>query len=541
MAPKPWVHDLTLHGTFNGNFVGFSAHGSGEGEGVSEWKATVTEGTFDHSTWIWGQFLHYGFAYMPDGKIKNPTESLGHRMTRHWRGEDGAHIWASYIVTGSEGAWSGDVHCVAEHFDEFGPIMKKKLTGVWPSHWVATKRSDREVDVHGLITYMVEGGGSYTAHVHDEVVFGEPCVQLTRHYWKLEYPESEYHDDRWWHKETAFVDSLWNFGPTKDKISFQWNLNGSINNEAMEASGHGYGFGFRQHQWGTAVKGFGEKGLPNLNWALAWEGHAGLHFFTRFPRGVSNPFILALPEGFTVNRKWYGQDGAHWTSTHDLKFSDGVLTKKINLVGAGFPKDGAMLATPKQPDLQIVGQFPQYVLAVPKGNTHIWYRGTFQFKLAGGNYYSGYWEMDVHFRKKVQMPSPFVVRFVAESWESDAFSWGFYEREEIEQSTYDAATGNDKRQRAMTGSIEATALPPPPLYEEGETEKIEENEAEDEAASPAADVALPNGAAPVANGVDEIEQMSNARIALSPPPPSDQHKLQTVTKWKKQNPMKIAA
>jgi hypothetical protein len=35
------------------------------------------------------------------------------------------------------------------------------------------------------------------------------------------------------------------------------------------------------------------------------------------------------------------------------------------------------------------------------------------------------------------MPNPYVVRFVPESWTSDAFGWGFYEREEVEQSTYD--------------------------------------------------------------------------------------------------------
>jgi hypothetical protein len=35
------------------------------------------------------------------------------------------------------------------------------------------------------------------------------------------------------------------------------------------------------------------------------------------------------------------------------------------------------------------------------------------------------------------MPDPYVVRFVPEEWKSDAFGWGFYEREEVEQSTYD--------------------------------------------------------------------------------------------------------
>ena len=46
----------------------------------------------------------------------------------------------------------------------------------------------------------------------------------------------------------------------------------------------------------------------------------------------------------------------------------------------------------------IVKAYPQYALAVPKGNDHIWYRSTFQFELNNGAYYTGYWEMDIHFR-----------------------------------------------------------------------------------------------------------------------------------------------
>merc|ERR1711990_848056 len=74
-----------------------------------------------------------------------------------------------------------------------------------------------------------------------------------------------------------------------------------------------------------------------------WEGHAGLHFFTRFPKGVTNPFIYGLPEGFVVNRHWYGQGGDHWTTTHDVRFNDGVISKKIVLVGSGFEKGSFML------------------------------------------------------------------------------------------------------------------------------------------------------------------------------------------------------
>merc|ERR1719204_893477 len=94
-------------------------------------------------------------------------------MTRPWYGEDGSHIWSSHTVTGAEGAWAGDVACVAEHFVPGGPILGGYIRGQWPSHWVATKRSDREVDVHGIVTLKVEGGGTYTAHVHEYIKFWE--------------------------------------------------------------------------------------------------------------------------------------------------------------------------------------------------------------------------------------------------------------------------------------------------------------------------------------------------------------------------------
>jgi hypothetical protein len=86
----------------------------------------------------------------------------------------------------------------------------------------------------------------------------------------------------------------------------------------------------------------------------------------------------------------------------------------------------------------IVRSWPQYAVAVPKGDSHIWYRAAFQFELNNGSYYSGYWEMDIHFRKPVaEMPAPYVVKFWPETWDSKPHYWHFYEREEIEQSTYD--------------------------------------------------------------------------------------------------------
>merc|ERR1719295_572335 len=185
-------------------------------------------------------------------------------------------------------------------------------------------------------------------------------------------------------------------------MTFAWHLFGKLGNKAIDATGYGYGAGYRQHRWGKGGKGWGEHGLPNLNWALAWEGHAGMHFFTRFPKGVVNPFNLSLPEGFTIERKWWGQDGAHWATTHDVKFDGAGFNKEIVLVGDGF-KTGSLM---------------------------LW----------DGNKEKGNWEMDIHFRKALQpgqMPDPYVVKFWPETWDSKPHYWHFYEREELEQSTYD--------------------------------------------------------------------------------------------------------
>merc|ERR1711931_444365 len=118
-----------------------------------------------------------------------------------------------------------------------------------------------------------------------------------------------------------------------------------------------------------------------------------------------------------------------------------LLSTKICLIGDGFQKGSLMLWDGnKEKGNWIVKAYPQYALAVPKGNDHIWYRSTFQFELNNGAYYTGYWEMDIHFRKALepgQMPDPYVVKFWPETWDSKPFYWHFYEREEVEQSTYD--------------------------------------------------------------------------------------------------------
>merc|ERR1712212_941222 len=434
-------YSWNVRGTFNGDFIS-AAGTTASVDGVADVNGTAGEGSpFNHSSWIWGGMAHYGLGYMKGGHKVNPCEKYPYHMTRHWYGEDGAHIWSSHTISGAEGAWAGDISCVGEYFQPKGPILKGLIRGQYPSHWVATKRSDREVDVHGLVTLMVEGGGTYTAHVHEYIKFWEPCVTINRHFWKLEYLEAEYHPTHWYHKEKAVIDPNWNWGPSKEKMTFSWHLFGNLGNRAIEADGYGYGSGYRQHHWGKGGKGWGEHGYPNLNWALAWEGHAGLHFFTRFPKGVTNPFILSLPEGFTIKRHWWGQDGSHWATTHDLRFEGTHFNKKIVLVGDGFKRDCFMWWDGnKEKGTWIVKSWPQYAVAVPKGDDHVWYRAAFQFELNNGSYYSGYWEMDIHFRKALepgQMPNPYVVKFWPETWDSKPFYWHFYEREEVEQSTYD--------------------------------------------------------------------------------------------------------
>merc|ERR1711970_1513858 len=49
-------------------------------------------------------------------------------------------------------------------------------------------------------------------------------------------------------------------------MTFAWHLFGTIGNKCIDADGYGYGAGYRQHHWGKGGKGWGEHGLPNLNW-----------------------------------------------------------------------------------------------------------------------------------------------------------------------------------------------------------------------------------------------------------------------------------
>ena len=96
------------------------------------------------------------------------------------------------LSSGSKGAWVGDIKCVGDGFPPLGPIMRGTIVGQYPSHWIATARSQKEVDVHGVVTLKVEGGGTYTAHIHEYIKFWEPCVKIKRHFWKVRKRCKEY-------------------------------------------------------------------------------------------------------------------------------------------------------------------------------------------------------------------------------------------------------------------------------------------------------------------------------------------------------------
>merc|ERR1712033_72818 len=123
-------------------------------------------------------------------------------------------------------------------------------------------------------------------------------------------------------------------------LNYSWNVRGTLNGNFVGASGTtasvdgvaevhgtaGEGAPFDHSSWiwaGMAHYGLGwMKGGHKVNpcekypfhMTRHWYGEDGAHFFTRFPKGVTNPFILSLPEGFTINRHWWGQDGAHWAT-----------------------------------------------------------------------------------------------------------------------------------------------------------------------------------------------------------------------------------
>merc|ERR1712033_103584 len=72
-----------------------------------------------------------------------------------------------------------------------------------------------------------------------------------------------------------------------------------------------------------------------------------------------------------------------------------------------------------------------------RSGTHNMYR-EYRDLTAAGAVTQCYWEMDIHMRKpNPKMPNPYAVKFFPETWASKPHYWHFYEREEVEESTYD--------------------------------------------------------------------------------------------------------
>merc|ERR1719187_181949 len=77
-------------------------------------------------------------------------------------------------------------------------------------------------------------------------------------------------------------------------------------------------------------------------------------------------------------------------AAQDIRYEGTNVNKRIQLVGSGFAPGSLMMWDGnKDKGAWIVKSYPQYALATPKGDRHIWYRGTFQFELNNGNFYSG--------------------------------------------------------------------------------------------------------------------------------------------------------
>ena len=120
------------------------------------------------------------------------------------------------------------------------------------------------------------------------------------------------------------------------------------------------------------------------------RSRAPLHFLTCSRAQGKGIFVLDMnaTNCTIVQTFFYRYEGTH-------------VNKRIQLVGSGFAPGSLMMWDGnKDKGAWIVKSWPQYALATPKGDRHIWYRGTFQFELNNGNFYSGYWEMDIHFRYK---------------------------------------------------------------------------------------------------------------------------------------------
>merc|ERR1712142_1450108 len=154
-----------VRGTFNGDFIGASGT-TASIDGVADVNGTAGEGApFNHSSWIWGGMGHYGLGFMKGGHKVNPCEKYPYHMTRHWYGEDGAHIWSSHNISGAEGAWAGDIACVGENFQPKGPILQGKVIGQYPS------KGDSHIWYRAAFQLELNNGSYYSGYWEMDIHF----------------------------------------------------------------------------------------------------------------------------------------------------------------------------------------------------------------------------------------------------------------------------------------------------------------------------------------------------------------------------------
>merc|ERR1712042_384477 len=142
---------------------------------------------------------------------------------------------------------------------------------------------------------------------------------------------------------------------TMSTLNYSWNVRGTLNGNFVGASGTTASVDGVAEVHGTAGEG---APFDHSSWIWAGMAHYGLGWMKGGHK--VNP-CEKYP--FHMTRHWYGEDGN------------------------------------KEKGTWVVKAWPQYAVAVPKGNDHVWYRATFQLELNDGTFYSGYWEMDIHFRK----------------------------------------------------------------------------------------------------------------------------------------------
>merc|ERR1719204_3069182 len=118
--------------------------------------------------------------------------------------------------------------------------------------------------------------------------------------------------------------------------------------------------------------------------------------------------------------------------------------------------------------------------------------------------------MDIHFRKpNPKMPDPYAVKFWPETWESKPHYWHFYEREEVEQSTYDKVAV----QKPKPAIVEVAPAVVPEAAPEVVPEVVPEVEPEAEAAPEVAAEEVAEVAAEVEEEVEVEEPPAEASPA----------------------------